>query len=78
MKTVFGSTLVVEELSFSMFPSILAFDFDLMLGSFLTFWALMGYFWGWGRDKKQFWGPLIQTNNFCFQCIALFLLYHVV
>ena len=42
MTTVLGSTHVVEQLSFSMFPSTLAFDFDLMLGSFLTFWALMG------------------------------------
>ena len=34
-KTVLGSTHVVEQLSFSMFPSILTFDFDLILGSFL-------------------------------------------
>ena len=46
LTTVLESTHVVEQLSFSMFPSTLAFDFDLMLGSFLTFWALMGYFWG--------------------------------
>ena len=31
-KTVLGSTRVVEQLSFSMFPSILTFDFDLILG----------------------------------------------
>ena len=31
-KTVLGYTHVVEQLSFSMFPSTLAFDFDLMLG----------------------------------------------
>ena len=30
---------MVEQLSFSMFPSILIFDFDLILGSFLTFWG---------------------------------------
>ena len=35
---------VVEQLSFSMFPSILSFDFDLILGSLLAFWGLMGYF----------------------------------
>ena len=39
-----GSTHVVEQLSFSLFLSILTFDFDLILGSFLPFWALMGYF----------------------------------
>ena len=32
-KTVLGSTHVVEQLSFSMLPSILTFDFDLILGS---------------------------------------------
>ena len=39
-----------------MIPWILtfAFDFDLMLGSFLTFWVLMSYFWGWGRVGKLF------------------------
>ena len=45
-KTVLGSTHVVEQLSFSMFPSILTFDFDLILGSFFTFggpnWLFMG------------------------------------
>ena len=38
----------------------------------------MVYFWGWGRVQKLFWGVLLQTNNFCFHSIALFLLYHVV
>ena len=57
--TVLGSAHVVEQLSFSMFPSTLAFDFDLMLGSFLTFWALMGYFLGWGRVRKLFCGLLM-------------------
>ena len=37
--TVLGSTHVVEQLSFSMFPSILTFDFDLILGLFLIFWG---------------------------------------
>ena len=55
-KTVLGSTHVVEQLSFSMLPSILIFDFDLLLGSFLLFGALMGYFWGWSRAQKLFKG----------------------
>ena len=38
------STHVVEQLSFSMFPSTLAFNFDLMLGTFFTFLALLGFF----------------------------------
>ena len=38
-KTVLGVTHVVEQLSISMFPSILTFDFDLILLSFFTFWG---------------------------------------
>ena len=48
MTSVLRSTHVVEQLSFSMFPSTLAFDFDLMLGSFLTFWGPNGLFLGLG------------------------------
>ena len=47
-----GSTYVVEQLSFSMFPSILAFEFDLILGSFLTFFGPYGFFLG-GRGTVQ-------------------------
>ena len=35
-KNVLWSTHVVDLLSFSMFPLILTFDFDLILGSFLV------------------------------------------
>ena len=46
LKTVFGSTHVVEKLSFCMFPSVLIFGFYLILGSFLTFWGPNGlFFW---------------------------------
>ena len=51
MTSVLGSTHVVEQLSFSMFPSNLAFDFDLMLGSFFTVWTIMAYFWNWEPAK---------------------------
>ena len=37
LKTVLGSTNVVDQLSFSMFLVILTFDLDLTLGSFFTF-----------------------------------------
>ena len=77
-KTALGCTLVVKHLLFSKFYSIPTFDFDFILGSFFTFWGTMGFFQGWGRVQKLFWGLLIQTNNFCFLSFALFLLYHVV
>ena len=46
LTTVLGSTHVVEQLSFSMFHSILTFDFELILGSFLNFWGPDGLFLG--------------------------------
>ena len=42
----FGSTHVVEQLSFFMFPSIIKFDLDLILGSFFTFYGPNGLFLG--------------------------------
>ena len=39
LKTVLGSTHVVEQLLFSMFPLIMNFDFDLILGLFLNFFG---------------------------------------
>ena len=59
LTSVLGSTHVVEQLLFSMFPLILTFHFDLILGSFFTFRALTGYFWGRDRIQKLFWGLLI-------------------
>ena len=47
-KTILGSTHVVEQLSFSMLPSIMTFDFDLILRSFLNFWGPNGVFLGLG------------------------------
>jgi len=41
-----GSTHVVEQLLFSIVPSILTFTFDLISGSFLTFWGPNGLFLG--------------------------------
>ena len=57
------------------FPSILTFDFHLILEQFFTFWAIFGV---WGRAQKLFRGLLLQTIDFGFLSFALFLLYHVV
>ena len=50
VQIVLGSTHVVQQLLFSLFPSILMFDFDLILGLFLTFLGTNGLFLGsmWG------------------------------
>ena len=47
-KTVLGLTHVVEQLSFSLFPSNLTFDLESIVGSFLTFWGRSGLFMGSG------------------------------
>ena len=55
-KTFLGSNHVVEQLLFSMIPSILTFEFDLFLGSFLTFLGPNGLFLGLGLGSKTvFW-----------------------
>ena len=59
-----GSTHVVEQLSFSLFLSILTFDFDSILGSFLTFWGPNGCYLGWGRVQTLFWGLLVEQPYF--------------
>ena len=51
-----GSTYIVEQLSFSIFPSILTFDFDLILGLFLSFWGPNGLFLGSGFGLRTVFG----------------------
>ena len=52
------STYVVKQLSFSMIPSILTFDFDLIFGHFFG-GSRTGLFLGRGRVQKVFWGSLM-------------------
>ena len=52
MITVLGSTYVVEQLSSSLFFSILAFYFDLILGSFFNFWGPNGLFLGFEKGRN--------------------------
>ena len=48
-----GSNYEVEELSSSLFFSNLLFYFDLILGSFLTFWGPNGLFLGLGKGSNR-------------------------
>ena len=59
LQLIFWSTHVVEQPLFSLFLSILTFEFDEILGSFFIFGALMGYLFGWGRIQTLFWGLLM-------------------
>ena len=52
---MFGYTHVVDQLLFSIVPSILTFDFDLIFGLFfLIFEAIMGCFGARGKVEKVF------------------------
>ena len=51
-KTVVVPTQVTEQLLFSIAPSILTFNFDSFLGSFLTFWGPKGQFLGLGKGPN--------------------------
>ena len=48
--------VLVEQLSFSLFLSILTFDFELILGSFLTFLGPNGLFLGLRKGLQNCFG----------------------
>ena len=58
-----GSTHVVEQLSFSLFLSILTFDFDLIF----YFLGPNGLFLALGKGSKNFWGSthVVEQLSFC-------------
>ena len=39
-------------------PYLFVFHSAKFCAFFCTFWALRGYFWGWGRVQKLFWDLL--------------------
>ena len=75
MTTVLGSTRVVEQPSFSLFLSILRFDFELILGSFLTFWDPNGLFWGLRKVSKTALGSAHVVEQFSFCMSPSFLIF---
>jgi len=68
-----GSTHVVEQLSFSLFLSILTFTFDLILGSFLTFWGLNGLLFGLGKGSYTVLGSTHVVEKLSFSLLPLIL-----
>ena len=62
-KSVLGSTYIVHFCS--LVPSILIFDFDLVI---FSFWGPNGLFWGRGWAKKLFWRLLMYLNHIYFLC----------
>ena len=58
-----------------MFPSIRTFDFYLIHGSFLAFWAQMGYFGGWDQVQKNFSGYTHIVQQLLFSLIPSILMF---
>ena len=70
-----GSTHVVEQLSFSMFLSILIFDFYLILRYFFSFGGTNELFLGLRKDSKTVLGSTFvveQLSFFMFLSILIF------
>ena len=70
-----GSTHVVEKLSFSLFLSILTFDFDSILGSFLTFWGPNGLFLGLGKGSNTVLGSINVVVQLSFTMLSSILIF---
>ena len=68
IQIVLGSTHIVQQILFSLFPSILMFDFDLILGLFLTFLGPNGLFLGsmWGSKTVLGSTHVVEHNFLCF------------
>ena len=64
LKTGFGSTHVVEQISFSTFSSILTFEFDLILGPLFTFGGPNGVFLGSRKSTKSVLGSTHVVEQF--------------
>ena len=70
-----GSTYVVEQLSSSLFFSILTFYFDLILGSFLNFWGPNGPFLGLGRGSNTVLGSTYVVEQLSFSIFLSILIF---
>ena len=73
VQIVLGSTHIVQQLLFSLFPSILMFDFDLILGLFLTFLGPNGLFFGSMWGSKTVLGSTHVVEQLSFSMIPLIL-----
>ena len=58
-KTFLGSAGIAERLLFSMLPSSLTLEFDLIFAKCWLFGAPLVYFWGLDKVQKQFLGLII-------------------
>ena len=69
VQIVLGSTHIVLQLLFSLLPSILMFDFDLIFGLFLTFLGPNGLFLGSTMGSKTVLGCTHVVEQLSFSMI---------
>ena len=76
--TVLGSSHVVEQLLFSLLLSILTFDFNLILWSFLTFWGPNGLFLGLWTGSKTVLGSTHVVEQLSFSMLPSILTFDLI
>ena len=69
VQIVLGSTHIVQQLLFSLFPSILTFEFGLILGLFFTFLGPNGLFVGSMLGLKTDFGSIHVVEQHSFSMI---------
>ena len=72
-----GSICIAEQLFFSIVPSILALNFDLILGCVFAFWCPNGLFLGFGYGSKTFFGSTHIAEQLLFSMLPWFLTFIV-
>ena len=60
----------MQQLLFSMFNSILIFEYDLILGSYLMFWGPNGLFLGSGLGSKIVFGSTHVAKQLLFSIVS--------
>ena len=65
----FGYIHIDRKLLFSMLPSILTFNFCLILGSFFGIWGPNGRILGFMKSSKTFWGSICIAEQLLFSIL---------
>ena len=77
LTTVLGSSHVVEQLSFSLFLSILTFDCNSIFVSFFTFWGPNRLFLGLWKGSKTVLGSTHLVEQLLFSIVPSILAFDV-
>ena len=78
LRVTFKNFFGVYTILFSMFPSILSYDFNLILGLFfLLFWSPKELFSGSGYDLKSVFGSTLVIKQLSFSVIPSILTFEI-